>query len=94
MLNDSPSRPSLRGVSGPVCDAPYSGRVIGVRSNAACRWVDGDDRKELDNFIKKEAINLAYDAEKSLAYLAPSEWRLNHVREQWPAIRFHKTRGI
>jgi len=63
-------------------------------SYAACRWVDGDDRKELDNFIKKEAINLAYDAEKSLAYLAPSEWRLNHVREQWPAIRFHKTRGI
>jgi peptide chain release factor 3 len=70
-------------------DAAYEGVIY-----AACRWVTCDDRKELDEFMKKEAMNLAYDAEKTLSYLAPSEWRLGHVQEQWPRIQFHKTREI
>jgi peptide chain release factor 3 len=61
---------------------------------ATSRWVDCEDRKELDKFIKKEEVNLAYDAEKSLTYLAPSEWRLGNVQEQWPKIEFLKTREL
>ena len=61
---------------------------------ATSRWVECEDRKELEKFIKKEEVNLAYDAEKSLTYLATSEWRLGNVQEQWPKIEFQKTREL
>ncbi|APG25142.1 MULTISPECIES: peptide chain release factor 3 [Syntrophotalea] len=59
---------------------------------ATARWVECDDRKLLDDFEKKNQVNLARDAEGKLAYLASSEWRLGHTMEQWPGIVFHKTR--
>jgi peptide chain release factor 3 len=59
---------------------------------AAARWIGCDDKKLLADFEKKSQSNLARDAEGNLAYLAPSEWRLGYVMEQWPAIVFHKTR--
>ncbi len=59
---------------------------------ATARWVVCDDRKKLDEFEKKNQTSLAWDAEDNLTYLASSEWRLNHVAEQWPGIRFLKTR--
>ncbi len=59
---------------------------------ATARWIDCTDRKLLAEFEKKNQGNLAHDAEGNLAYLAPSEWRLGHTIEQWPAVIFHKTR--
>jgi peptide chain release factor 3 len=59
---------------------------------ATARWIGCDDRKMLAEFEKKSQANLARDAEGNLAYLAPSEWRLGYVMEQWPGIVFHKTR--
>jgi len=59
---------------------------------ATARWIGCDDKKILAEFEKKSQSNLARDAEGNLAYLAPSEWRLGYVMEQWPAIVFHKTR--
>jgi len=58
---------------------------------AAARWVTCDDVKKMDDFQKKNQINLAMDTEGNLVYLAASEWRLSHVMEEWPLIRFHKT---
>lgn len=68
-------------------DAVYEGVEY-----ATARWVECDDRKALDEFEKKNQINLAHDAEGNLTYLASSEWRLGHTKEQWPQITFHKTR--
>jgi peptide chain release factor 3 len=59
---------------------------------ATARWTGCDDKKILAEFEKKSQSSLARDAEGNLAYLAPSEWRLGYVMEQWPAIVFHKTR--
>lgn len=59
---------------------------------ATARWVACDDRKKLEEFEKKNQTNLAWDAEENLTYLAPSEWRLNYVAEQWPGVQFLKTR--
>ena len=59
---------------------------------ATARWIGCDDKKILAEFEKKSQSNLARDAEGNLAYLAPSEWRLGYVMEQWPAIVFLKTR--
>jgi peptide chain release factor 3 len=59
---------------------------------ATARWIECGDRKMLADFEKKCQGNLAHDAEGNLAYLAPSEWRLGYVMEQWPQVTFHRTR--
>jgi len=59
---------------------------------ATARWVECDDKKKLAEFEKKNQANLAFDAEGNLAYLASSEWRLGHTTEQWPEVKFHKTK--
>jgi peptide chain release factor 3 len=59
---------------------------------ATARWIGCQDPKKLAEFEKKNQANLALDAEGNLSYLAPSEWRLGYVMEQWPDIEFAKTR--
>ena len=59
---------------------------------ATARWVGSADPKKQAEFEKKSQANLALDAEGNLTYLAPSEWRLGYVMEQWPDIEFAKTR--
>jgi peptide chain release factor 3 len=56
------------------------------------RWVECDDRKVFEEFVKKNQGNLAYDAEGQLAFLAASVWRLGHTEEQWEKVRFLKSR--
>ncbi len=68
-------------------DATYEGIDY-----ATARWVECDDRAKLEEFEKRNQGNLALDAEENLTYLASSEWRLNHIAEQWPDIRFLKAR--
>jgi peptide chain release factor 3 len=59
---------------------------------ATARWIRSEDPKKLAEFEKKNQASLAIDAEGKLSYLAPSEWRLGYVAEQWPDIEFAKTR--
>ncbi len=59
---------------------------------ATARWVGCEDRKKLAAFEKANQMKLATDAEGNLTYLAPSEWQLKCMVEDWPDIRFHKTR--
>ena len=66
--------------------------VYEVANYAAARWVDADDKAKLKEFEKGNIDRIALDAENSLAYLAQSEWRLNYTQENWPDIRFYKTR--
>jgi peptide chain release factor 3 len=56
------------------------------------RWVDGKDPKRLKEFQRGNQNALARDAEGNLAFLAASQWRLEHTMELWPDIDFHKTR--
>ena len=57
---------------------------------AIARWLKCDDKKRLADFEKTNHQNLALDAEGNLTYLAPNEWRLEFVEEQWPDIHFMK----
>jgi peptide chain release factor 3 len=57
----------------------------------ATRWVTCDDAKKMEEFQKKNLMNLAMDTEGNLVYLALSDWRLAHTIEEWPKIQFHKT---
>jgi peptide chain release factor 3 len=58
---------------------------------AAARWATCDDAKIMEEFQKKNAINLALDTEGNLVYLAMSEWRLSHTMEEWQKVKFLKT---
>lgn len=61
---------------------------------ATARWVSCDDKKRMAAFEKANHRKLAYDGEGNLTYLADSQWRLNYTMEQWPEIRFMKTREL
>ncbi len=56
------------------------------------RWVECDDAKVLRGFEKSYQGSLARDAGGYLTYLAPNQWRLKNAKEEWPQIRFLKTR--
>ncbi|MFQ5582639.1 MAG: peptide chain release factor 3, partial [Mariprofundaceae bacterium] len=56
------------------------------------RWIACNDEKKLAEFKRLFEPNLAEDADGLLAYLAPSEWKLNYTMEQWPDVTFLKTR--
>ena len=58
---------------------------------AAARWITSDDPKKMEEFQKKNQMNVAADAEGNFVYLALSDWRLSHTMEEWPQIQFHKT---
>jgi peptide chain release factor 3 len=59
---------------------------------ATARWVECDDAKILDEFMKKANDNLALDHSDSLVYIAPTRVNLNLTEERWPDIRFRATR--
>ncbi|PLX72522.1 MAG: peptide chain release factor 3 [Desulfuromonas sp.] len=61
---------------------------------ATARWISSADGKKLAEFEKKNQAHLAFDAEGNLSFLAPSEWRLGYVMEQWPEVEFSKTREL
>ncbi len=51
-----------------------------------------DVRKLMDQFQRKNDMNLAIDAHGDLAYLAPNKWNLQKVEERFPDVRFSATR--
>jgi peptide chain release factor 3 len=59
-------------------------------SYATARWVTGN-RKQLDEFEKKEKMNLYIDGEGKLTYMAGSAWRLDNTIENWPDLEFYST---
>ena len=56
------------------------------------RWVKCEDTALLKQFTEKNVHNLAEDATGALAYLAPNEWHLERIQQDWKKVRFLKTR--
>jgi len=59
---------------------------------AVARWVTCDDEKTLKEFRKKNESRLTLDSEGWLTFLTTSEYQLGFAMEEWPQIKFHKTR--
>ena len=59
---------------------------------AAARWVESEERAQLEEFTKKLVANVARDHAGALVYLAPSTVSLKLTEERWPKVRFHATR--
>jgi len=59
---------------------------------STARWVSCDDKNKMGEFHKKQAANLAIDAEGHLTFLATSAWWLSTTIEKWPEITFLTTK--
>ncbi len=63
-------------------DVPFNG----------ARWVLSDDKEELERFRDRHLMNLAEDGAGMLAYMAPNEWHIQRIAEEWPKLAFKTTR--
>jgi peptide chain release factor 3 len=67
------------------------GRFEAVPYTAA-RWVLCEDAAKLKAFTDANSHNIAEDGTGSLAYLAPNDWHLMRIQQDWPDVQFAKTR--
>jgi peptide chain release factor 3 len=58
----------------------------------AARWLDADDRAELERFRIKNPSASAEDHDGVPVFLARNAWDLRTTIEEWPRIRFKETR--
>ncbi len=58
----------------------------------AARWLEADDRAELERFRAKNPSASAEDHDGVPVFLARNAWDLRTTIEEWPAIRFKETR--
>jgi peptide chain release factor 3 len=56
------------------------------------RWVHCPDAKRLDEFRRRNEVNLALDSGGNLTYLAPTRVNLDLTVERWPEVEFFATR--
>jgi peptide chain release factor 3 len=59
---------------------------------STARWIECQNAKKLEEFKRKNEMNLALDGGDNLSYIAPSMVNLNLTQERHPDVRFHKTR--
>jgi peptide chain release factor 3 len=58
----------------------------------AARWVDCDDSVRLKAFVDANRSSIAEDHDGALVYLARNSWQLARAQDDYPHIRFLKTR--
>ncbi|HEY8352423.1 MAG TPA: peptide chain release factor 3 [Sphingomonadales bacterium] len=56
------------------------------------RWIEADDPHELKKFIDANKANMAEDHVGAPVFLARNSWRLDKAIEDWPKLRFLKTK--
>ncbi|TDO98142.1 peptide chain release factor 3 [Marinomonas balearica] len=59
---------------------------------ATARWIECDDAKKLEEFKRKNQVNLALDGGDNLSYIAPTMVNLNLAQERFPEVAFRSTR--
>ncbi len=58
----------------------------------AARWVETDDEVQLKKFIDLNRSAIAEDHDGALVFLARNAWHMSRTEEDFPALRFLKTR--
>jgi peptide chain release factor 3 len=56
------------------------------------RWLEADDRRELERFMNAHQAAIADDWSGAPVFLAANAYRMRVAEEDWPQIRFRKTR--
>jgi peptide chain release factor 3 len=58
----------------------------------AARWIETEDKVQLEKFLDLNRSAVAEDHDGALVFLARNAWHLGRTQEDYPAIRFLKTR--
>ncbi len=56
----------------------------------AC-WITTDNKKELEEFLRRKQSVVALDKDNNPVFFAESEWMLKLARENFPSLTFHET---
>jgi len=56
------------------------------------RWIEADDSLTLKKFSNGNSAAIADDHDGSPVFLARNAWHLDRAAEDWPDIRFLKTK--
>ncbi|MEE3000081.1 MAG: peptide chain release factor 3, partial [Pseudomonadota bacterium] len=56
------------------------------------RWVEASDHQKLKHFIEANTTAIADDHDKEVVFLARNAWHLDRTAEDFPEIKFLKTR--
>jgi len=56
------------------------------------RWIEAEDSSKVKEFIDKNGANIADDHDKAPVFLARNAWHIGKAEEDWPDIRFAKTK--
>ena len=55
-------------------------------------WVEGDNPREVKKFVDANRASIAEDHTGSPVYLARNSWHLDKAKEDFPNLRFLKTK--
>ena len=70
-------------------DLPANFETAGI---FAARWVDSEDKAAMEAFMNANRSALAEDHDGALVFLARNAWHLSRTEEDFPKIRFMRTR--
>ena len=56
------------------------------------RWVEADEHLKIKKFIDTNVTSIAEDHDQAPVFLARNSWHLDKATEDWPDIRFLKTK--
>ncbi|MBY0425232.1 MAG: peptide chain release factor 3, partial [Cytophagales bacterium] len=54
-------------------------------------WITSEDKKALDEFLKRRHNSIAFDKDENPVFLADSDWTINLMIKEYPEIHFHTT---
>jgi peptide chain release factor 3 len=89
------------GVAGPLQFEVLADRIrteydVDVRYEAstmrAARWIETDDRQLMKRFEAANEMRMADDHKGAPVFLATNDWMMKMATEDWPQVRFSKTR--
>jgi peptide chain release factor 3 len=61
-------------------------------SVSTARWIESDEAQALKKFVNANAPNMAEDHHGLPVFLARSDWHVTCATQDWPQVRFLKTR--
>jgi peptide chain release factor 3 len=103
VFNPQDGSPALVGVVGPLQLDVLRARLAAEYNIEAtfeqsefnlARWVSGEDRKKVDDFINGKSSSIAADLDGDVVFLAKSQFDLDYTRERAPGVEFSDVKDV
>jgi peptide chain release factor 3 len=103
VFNPQDGSPALVGVVGPLQLDVLRARLAAEYNIEAtfeqsefnlARWVSGEDRKKVDDFINGKSSSIAADLDGDVVFLAKSQFDRDYTRERAPGVEFSDVKDV